>query len=386
MKYKVILWQAGMGLLLANTLWASEPVTRARSPIHIPDVPGYVTLKCDFHMHTVFSDGLVWPTVRVEEAWREGLDAISLTDHVEYQPHSADVSTNRNRSYELARGTGADLSTIVIRGAEITRKMPPGHLNAIFITNANELSTTEWLDAAKAARQQGAFIFWNHPGWDAQTTNGLVVWYPAHTQLLEQDLLQGIEVVNGRDYYPEAHRWAIEKKLAMLCNSDIHAPLNLDYHVHAGDHRPTTLVFAKARTPEAIQEALFARRTAAYSGHQLVGDEQFLRSIFENSVRFETNRVNLKGKQRVLVQIANLSDIQFELERSADLPEITLPKTLVLPPQKTVLLDIRGKTTTAQGAKTLALPFQVKNLLIAPGVSMVAKWTLEVNFTPQATK
>ena len=28
-------------------------------------------------MHTVFSDGTVWPTVRVTEAWEEGLDAMA---------------------------------------------------------------------------------------------------------------------------------------------------------------------------------------------------------------------------------------------------------------------------------------------------------------------
>ncbi len=52
-----------------------------------PDIPGYETLICDFHMHTVFLDGLVWPTVRVSEAVEEGLDAISITDHIEYLPH-----------------------------------------------------------------------------------------------------------------------------------------------------------------------------------------------------------------------------------------------------------------------------------------------------------
>ena len=30
--------------------------------INIPDIPGHITLKCDFHTHTVFSDGNVWPT------------------------------------------------------------------------------------------------------------------------------------------------------------------------------------------------------------------------------------------------------------------------------------------------------------------------------------
>ena len=76
---------ASVWVLAAATqqLWAYEPVTRARTPVNLPDIPGYVTLKCDFHIHTVFSDGLVWPTVRVEEAWRQGLDGIAMTDHLE---------------------------------------------------------------------------------------------------------------------------------------------------------------------------------------------------------------------------------------------------------------------------------------------------------------
>ena len=74
-----------------------------RTEINIPDIPGYLTLKCDFHMHTVFSDGDVWPTVRVQEAWVEGLDAIAITDHIEYQPHSQDVETDHNRAYEIAK-------------------------------------------------------------------------------------------------------------------------------------------------------------------------------------------------------------------------------------------------------------------------------------------
>ena len=41
-----------------------------RREIRFPDLPGCGTLKCDFHMHTVFSDGEVWPPVRVAEAWR----------------------------------------------------------------------------------------------------------------------------------------------------------------------------------------------------------------------------------------------------------------------------------------------------------------------------
>lgn len=65
--------------------------SQVRNEIQIPDILGFKTLKCDFHMHTVFSDGLVWPTVRVSEAYSQGLDAIAITDHIEYRPHKNDM-------------------------------------------------------------------------------------------------------------------------------------------------------------------------------------------------------------------------------------------------------------------------------------------------------
>ena len=373
---------ASWTLLASTAVHGHDPVTRARTPVRIPDVEGYLTLKCDFHIHTVFSDGLVWPTVRAEEAWREGLDAIAITDHIEYQPHKADVSTNHNRSYEIARGAGKDLDVLVIKGSEITRKMPPGHLNAIFLTNSLSLAVTNWQDALAEAHAQGAFIFWNHPGWDAQTTNGLVLWYPEHTWLMEKSMLQGIEVVNGRDYYPEAHRWAVEKRLTMLSNSDIHSPLNLDYRVHDADHRPLTLVFARERTAAAIKEALFERRTAVYSGHRLVGDERFLKPIFEKSVTLNRSRVSIKGKQRVNLQIANSSDLEYELERAADEADLSAPKTLVIPAGKTVLFPVQGKSEQLDGPKDLYLRYRVTNLLVGPGQPLQVNFPLTVRFRP----
>ena len=34
-------------------------------PMEYPDIPGYKTLVTDLHQHTVFSDGSVWPDIRV---------------------------------------------------------------------------------------------------------------------------------------------------------------------------------------------------------------------------------------------------------------------------------------------------------------------------------
>ena len=42
-------------------------------------------------MHSVFSDGSVWPDIRVEEAKKDGLDVIAITEHLEYQPWKDDI-------------------------------------------------------------------------------------------------------------------------------------------------------------------------------------------------------------------------------------------------------------------------------------------------------
>lgn len=366
-------------LVLADTAQSHEPILRARTPIKIPEVPGYTTLKCDFHIHTVFSDGLVWPTVRAEEAWREGLDVIAITDHIEYQPHKADVSTNHNRSYEIARGAGEDLQVMVIKGSEITRSMPPGHLNAIFLTNSLSLAVTGWREAIQAADQQGAFIFWNHPGWAAQIKDGKTQWYPEHTELLDGGMLHGIEVVNGHSYYPEAHRWAIEKKLTMLSNSDVHRPTGFDYAPHLGDHRPITLVFVKERTPHGLKEALFSQQTVVYAMDKLIGDEKFLAPIFKGSLEVRSPKIQLRAKQPFQVQLHNNSDLDYVLERSGDAGELVVPKSITLPAGKTVLLSVNAREARQSASHEVSLPFRVQNLLVGPDKPLEVSIGLELS-------
>jgi len=243
--------------------------TRVRTDVNFPDIPGYKTLICDFHMHTVFSDGNVWPSIRSEEAWRQGLDAIAITDHIEYQPHKEDIPPNYNRASEIASERGNLLNLLVIKGSEITRKMPPGHLNAIFIEDAAKLKTDDWQEAIEAAAKQNAFIFWNHPGWKGQQPDGRSKWYNEHTEIYEAGNLHGMEVVNGKEYYPEVFQWCLDKNLTMLSNSDVHDPILMD--LSQGEHRALTLVFAELRTIESIKEALFDRRTAVYWNNFLFG-------------------------------------------------------------------------------------------------------------------
>ncbi|MBD3647320.1 MAG: PHP domain-containing protein, partial [Pseudomonadales bacterium] len=120
--------------------------------IVFPDTAAYKTLVVDLHTHSVFSDGHVWPTVRVAEAERDGLDAFAVTEHLEYQPHITDIPhRDRNRSFEEANRAAANLDLMVIPGVEITRVDDPGHMNAVFVTDANPPVTHPRTSPAPAA-------------------------------------------------------------------------------------------------------------------------------------------------------------------------------------------------------------------------------------------
>jgi 3',5'-nucleoside bisphosphate phosphatase len=349
---------------------------RARTPIAIPDIPGFKALKFDFHLHTVFSDGLVWPTVRVEEAWRDGLDGIAITDHLEYQPFKADVSTNHNRSFEIARRAGEDLDILVIKGSEITRDMPPGHLNGIFLKDSTALAVTSWRDALDATKKQDAFVFWNHPGWTAQSPDGTSKWYAEHTELLEKEILKGIEIVNGRDYYADAHQLALDHNLTLFANSDLHSPAHMDYPP-GGDFRPVTIVFARERTAESVKEALLARRTAVYSGGRLMGAEELLRPIFQQSVEVLNPKVRLQGSGRRTVQIHNTSGVAFELEMRGSSDNVNAPRQVTLAPGKIVLFTISAKSGKEIPKGRFKLDYRVKNLICAPGQPLNVQLELE---------
>jgi len=343
---------------------------QARREIRMPDIMGYTTLKCDLHMHTVFSDGLVWPTVRVDEAWREGLDVISITDHIEYQPHKKDIPTNHNRPYEIALRRAQERDILLIRGAEITRDTPPGHFNAIFLKDVDPLDTKDLLDCMAAADKQGAFIFWNHPGWKPEHKG----WFEIHTTLYEKKYMRGIEVVNGRTYYPEAHEWALQKNLTFLANSDIHAPMTLEQSTPE-EHRPMTLVFAKEKSVAAVKDAIVAGRTAVWYEDQLIGKAQYLDAIFQEAADIKDIRY---GKDNVIrFAVENTCDVALDLERTGSLG----PRELMIPPNSKALLKVKVASTESP----TKLSYTARNFVVAPNKGLpvsfmiAGRLTIEVN-------
>jgi len=359
-------------LIVSLAVCISLPLfAQGKGKIAIPDLKGFVTLKCDFHMHTMFSDGTVWPTVRVDEAYRDGLDAIAITDHLEGRRYLQVFEKqsglpidgiSHNISYELAQAYAKERGIMLIRGSEITRQMPPGHSNAIFISNADALVTKEFMDAYIAAKEQNAFIFWNHPGWVAQQPD-TTRWFEVHTQLLQQGMMLGIEVVNG-PYYPEAHRWCLEKNLTMLGNTDSHGPIA---PFAVGKHRTMTLVFASSATPEAIHEALKERRTAVYYDEFIIGEEKYLKELFENALEITVK----KADKTATVTLKNKSDLTFRLKIAEHDPRLVylrnvnlLPFTIA--PQAVQTITVRLNDGIQEGDINIS----VENFLTQPSEGM----------------
>lgn len=329
--------------------------------IEFPDVDGYFTLKVDLHMHSVFSDGAVWPDIRVKEALKDGLDAISLTEHLEYQPHLDDIPhPDRNRAFEIALESAKDSDLLIIPGAEVTRDMPPGHSNAIFINDANRLLMDDARSVFEEVKNQGGFVFWDHPNWTAQRKDGVARLTDFHRALLADSLLSGIEVVNETTYSDEALEIALEHDLAIIGTSDIHGLIDWDYHPHDGGHRPVTLVFAEERSIASIHQALKDRRTAVWHNNNLIGKEENLKPLFESSLQVEN--ASYEGDTQVLkVEFDNRSDASFVMLNKSEYRLHGNTDLITIPPGQSSIL-----VKTLDVMEELEMEFEILNMLVAP--------------------
>jgi hypothetical protein len=398
-KYMAYLWGVflkqvavcGVLTLIAGHALSHNPATTKRSvplseqtqrAIVFPDTARYKTLVIDLHTHSVFSDGHVWPNIRVAEAQKDGLDGLAITEHLEWQPHRQDIlHLDRNRAFEVALdvATGSDL--LVIRGSEITRTMPVGHINAVFITDANELlfpghaefakddpqtfrsSAIEWpaQKALDAAFKQGAFLFWNHPYWLRQSSTGKAKLTDFHIANIKTNKLHGIEIANGKNYSEEAFQIALDHDLTLIGTSDVHNLIDWDYDLDQGGHRPVTLVFASDRSTEGVRNALFAGRTVVWFGNQLLGREEFIHPLLRASLSVGQLEY-LKGTQVAEITFINVSDVNFHLRYEGEYTFMWSANRITVPANSSLTVQVKP----GERLDPLTLSFSIENALTAP--------------------
>ena len=371
--------------------------------INFPNTEKYKVIVADLHTHSVFSDGAVWPNVRVEEAVRDGIDLLAITEHLEYQPHIDDIPhPDRNRSFDIAEDIAKNKDLTVINGAEITRMFPPGHINAIFIEDANKLiyldeakiseakeilkevpeesltnyEDLSWLeDAALAslwpvknalieARNQNAFTFWNHPAWSSEEFIGQPMLREIHKEFFRDNLLHGIEVANGDGYSEEAFRIALEYGLTVIGTSDVHGLIDWDYPSSIGAHRPVTLILSESNSSDAIKSSLFSGKTVVWFKNNLIGLENNILELTNSYLKAKKVEI-LENSDIARVEIENVSDVRFiiqVLDQSSVVNESNLIE--IAPNEKTVLqID--------NGVDKGSLDVKILNAFIAPNKNLL---------------
>ena len=322
---------------------------------------GYELIATDLHIHTVFSDGSVWPDIRVSEAIREGLDLISITDHLEYQPHKSDIPhPDRNRSFEIANTAATKKPLSVIRGAEITRSMPPGHINAVFVQDVNKLLFPDDPSAGIIeANKQNAFVFWNHPNWARQRPDGIAKLDPLHEELIGKGLIHGIEVANETIFSDEAITIALENNLTILGTSDIHGIADWKFKIPEGGHRPITFVLSEKNESKHVKEALFEGKTIVWFKDLMIGKEENLLKLLKANIsvsRITYEKNEIIGK----IILKNLSANPLNLKYTGIYTFHEDGSVFIIPPYKEKILQVK----TLSRKKSLALPFEVLNAIV----------------------
>jgi 3',5'-nucleoside bisphosphate phosphatase len=371
-------WRYAAMALAALVQMTHLSAQQSRRLLPVPDIPGHVTIKADFHLHSVFSDGEVWPTVHVREAWRDGLDAVSLTEHLEYRPHGADVQGGAARAYEAARKVAGELGMLILPGVEITRPVPgapspwpvgSAHFNALGVTDVTALEVAELDEALARAKAQGAFVFWNHPGFMGRQAQ----WFPHIDAVFQKGLFAGVEIVNGDQFYPEALRWVHARRLTPLASSDAHLPMPA--HLTSA-RRPVTLIFSKTRDVAGLIEALRAGRTLAWRDRELWGAAAHLTALWDASLKVS----NAEGKAggALTIQMTNPTAFDFDIKVAATPPWLTLTGGRI-PRESMTLLKGRLAANAPEGVQTLRLGVTIDNLRADPDAPLAAELPLTIN-------
>ena len=313
----------------------SERHDPCRTEIILPQVNGYNVYKADLHNHTVFSDGQVLPRFRVREAWMDGLDVLAATEHIEYRPHEATFHEYLKGYTDkehlpgvkgLAKGKQVvDLNfavseylkeapkygMVIIPGSEITRDgKTVGHFNALFTKDNNTIYDKDPVQAVRNAKAQGALVMHNHPGWRKSSLD----YTETEKTVYDEGLVDGVEVMNGAEFYPGIVDRVRERGLFIAANSDIHFSTAGDYRL-SGAGRPMTLILAQDKSLESLREALEARRTIAYAFNTLCGEEQLLKDFFAASMKI----THVQGNTYLLT---NMSSVPYVIQQGGN------PKTL----------------------------------------------------------
>ena len=347
-----------------------------RTEIILPQVKGFNCYKADFHVHTIYSDGELTPRQRVREAWYDGLDILAITDHLEARnyekymlkalaPHNPGgvahkyyhagsvrlmedgtdpgIRSDHNAAFDEAvqHLQKEAYPILLIKGSEISRApKTQGHFNALFLKDIPAIYNIDTKETFRNVHKQGGIVIHNHPAYRRNTTEK-TEW---QAEAYKEGLIDGIEIVNGMSFYPKMIRRCVEENLIMISATDAHRPTSGQFKDY-GFFRTMTIILAKNQSEEAIKDALLKRRTIAYSGGELMGEEKWLTELVKASVSCQDMGVSKKkGLEYQKFVLINKSSLTYKLRWGK-------AAYCELGPFKSAVVELRAKDGNARAPK-----------------------------------
>ncbi len=297
----------------------------ARTEIALPTrIDGLNVYKADLHTHSVYSDGNVTPRLRVMEAWGDGLDILAVTEHIEYRPFEKTMKKylkadeeqipDLNEAVREAEKEAVKWDIVIIPGSEITRDgKTVGHFNALFTTDNNQIYDEDPVEAIRNAKKQGALVMHNHPGWRRENID----YTETEKAAYGEGLIDGVEVMNGMEFYPGIIDRVLEKGLFISACTDVHTTTDRDYGA-SGCLRPMTLIFAEDKSLESLKKSLEENRTLAFGFNTLCGDEQLLKAFFVASVSLR--KVSEDSSESPCLMLTNHTSVPYYISQDGANP------------------------------------------------------------------
>jgi hypothetical protein len=222
-------------------------------------------LRCDFHIHTHYSDGNSSPARMAVRARELGLDVAVITDHNRYAPSLIAMDEVKRLGLNLITGPGEEVSGpnwhIVAIGA--SRAIYELGVQGLFFQGDREWQYEALRWAICTTQKYGGRAYLAHPYWSVERGFHLPSsWYD---QVLEEGILDGIELLgdvkhenNLRSLARYLDFRATGRDIPILGNSD----------THGSEHTfgtYWTLVFAEEPTLEGVLCAIEDRWSVACS-------------------------------------------------------------------------------------------------------------------------
>jgi len=227
-----------------------EPELATAIPTEPEQLEGeYVVLKCEFHLHTTYSDGAYSPAEMIQYYKEHGYDVVAVTDHTNIEGWHDGIAE--------AQAAGASAGVLVIEGGEISFRWEDNthkHIVALFchaLDSTNEPTDLSLEEIFHDIHAKGGLGIVAHPwrGWS------------------NWQQYQYADYIDGWEYEPHAispeyRLWLLNSDKIYMFNHDAHG-----YWLEGSEWAEAhTLLLSHNRTLSGVREALESRRIVVSYG------------------------------------------------------------------------------------------------------------------------